>query len=167
MSAVPVDVAPKSRTILNEILAWRSLLEPRFRYLSPGRKGEKCQSLDHLWQIPFTHSVRFVITCNSCIYINESLPAISSIWYVKVCLRTVGIFWLRMCSLTNCQLKVENGIFKILQLSCKCWCILPKTTQKFYTRICWTKEIISSIPIKISSIPIKICRLVLYRKQRF
>ena len=35
------------RTMLPEISARRSLLEPRFRYLSPGREGEKCRSLDH------------------------------------------------------------------------------------------------------------------------
>ena len=35
------------QTMLPEISARRSLLEPRFRYLSPGREGEKCRPLDH------------------------------------------------------------------------------------------------------------------------
>ena len=35
------------RTMLPEISARRSLLEPNFRYLSPGREGEKCRPLDH------------------------------------------------------------------------------------------------------------------------
>ena len=35
------------RTMLPEISTGRSLLEPSFRYLSPGRKGEKCRPLDH------------------------------------------------------------------------------------------------------------------------
>ena len=35
------------RTMLPEISARRSLLEPSFRYLSPGREGEKCRPLDH------------------------------------------------------------------------------------------------------------------------
>ena len=35
------------QTMLPEISARRSLLEPSFRYLSPGREGEKCRPLDH------------------------------------------------------------------------------------------------------------------------
>ena len=46
------------RTMLPEISARRSLLEPSFRYLSPGKKGEKCRPLDHMWQNPFVHSAR-------------------------------------------------------------------------------------------------------------
>ena len=57
--------------MLPEISARRSLLEPRFRYLSPGREGEKCRPLDHMWQIPFIHSVQFVITSNFHIYISK------------------------------------------------------------------------------------------------
>ena len=49
------------RTMLPE----RSLLEPSFRYLSPGREGEKCRPLDHTWQIPFVHSARLIIGSNS------------------------------------------------------------------------------------------------------
>ena len=44
--------------MLSEISARRSLLEPSFRYLSPGREGEKCRPLDHLGHIPFVHSAR-------------------------------------------------------------------------------------------------------------
>ena len=46
------------RTMLPKISARRSLLEPSFRYLSPGIEGEKCRPLDHTWQIPFGHSAR-------------------------------------------------------------------------------------------------------------
>ena len=46
------------RTMLPEISARRSLLEPSFRYLSPGREGEKCRPLDHTWQNPFVQSAR-------------------------------------------------------------------------------------------------------------
>ena len=35
------------RTMLPEISARRSLLELSFRYLPPGREGEKCRPLDH------------------------------------------------------------------------------------------------------------------------
>ena len=46
--------------MLPEISARRSLLEPSFRYLSPGREGEKCRSLDHMGQIPFVNSARLL-----------------------------------------------------------------------------------------------------------
>ena len=45
---------------LPEILARRSLLEPSFRYLSPGMEGEKCRPLHHMGRIPFIHSNRFL-----------------------------------------------------------------------------------------------------------
>ena len=60
-------------TILPEISARRSLLEPSFRYLSPGSEGEKFRPLDHLRQIPFVHLDRFVtiLPCGThkCVYI--------------------------------------------------------------------------------------------------
>ena len=55
-------------TMLPEISARRSLLEPSFRYLSPGREGEKCRPLDHVEHIPFIHSDRFLIWNNFFIY---------------------------------------------------------------------------------------------------
>ena len=70
------------RTMLPEISARRSLLEPSFRYLSPGREGEKCRPLDHTWQIPFVHSARLVVGSNS--YICNSILFISCMWYVQV-----------------------------------------------------------------------------------
>ena len=79
-----------------EISARWSLLEASFRYLSPGIEGEKCRSLDHTWQIPFIHSVQFLITCHFYIYM-KVLPVISSMWYVKVRLCTTGVWQLRMC----------------------------------------------------------------------
>ena len=54
--------------MLPEISARRSLLEPSFRYLSPGREGEKCRPLDHMGQIPFIHSDRFLTCSNFYIY---------------------------------------------------------------------------------------------------
>ena len=42
LSAVPLDVAPALyQTMLPEISARRSLLEPSLRYLSPGSEGDK------------------------------------------------------------------------------------------------------------------------------
>ena len=70
------------RTMLPEISARRSLLEPSFRYLSPGREGEKCRPLDHTWQIPFVHSAGLIVGSNSYIY--NSILVISCMWYVQV-----------------------------------------------------------------------------------
>ena len=75
------------RTMLPEISARRSLLEPSFRYLSPGREGEKCRPLDHACQNPFVHSAPYIISSNSYIY--NSIIVISSIWYVQECLAVV------------------------------------------------------------------------------
>ena len=71
---VPLDAVPERRT---------KRCSPRFRpgdrfceliisfrYLSPGSEGEKCQPLENLWQIPFTHSTRH-LTCSNCIYIKQ------------------------------------------------------------------------------------------------
>ena len=52
------------QTMLPEISARRSLLEPSFRYLSPGREGEKCRPLDHLGHIPFVNSARQLMGSN-------------------------------------------------------------------------------------------------------
>ena len=76
--------------MLPEISARRSLLEPSFRYLSPGCEVEKCQPLGHSIQIPFIHSDRFV-TCSNFyiyiyIYIYNNLPVISSTWDAQVCI---------------------------------------------------------------------------------
>ena len=75
MRTVPLDVAPERRTKRCSPRfrpGGRFWGEPRFRYLSPGREGEKCRPLDHTWQIPFIHSVQFVITSNFHIYIKMS-----------------------------------------------------------------------------------------------
>ena len=84
------------QTMFPEISARWSLLEPSFRYLSPGIGGEKCRPLDHMWQIPFIHSVQFLVTSHFCIHM-KVLPVISSMWYLKVRLCTTGIWQLRMC----------------------------------------------------------------------
>ena len=85
--------------MLPEISARRSLLELSFRYLSPGREGEKCRLLDHTWQNPFVHSARSLQGSNSNIY--NSILIISSMWYVQVCHAVVHIQRMRMRSCTN------------------------------------------------------------------
>ena len=77
------------QTMLPEISARRSLLEPSFGYLSPGREGEKCRPLDHMWQIPFVDSARLIMGSNSYLY--NSILVFSSMWYVQVCLAVFTI----------------------------------------------------------------------------
>ena len=111
------------RTMLPEISARRSLLEPSFRYLSPGREGEKCRPLDHTWQIPFVHSARLMIGSNSDIY--QSIPVFSSMWYVQV---------LRWCIFIDCTRALAETFFFMIQSryrSCVIpygagWCILAR-----------------------------------------
>ena len=41
----------------------------KFQIPVASSEGEKCRPLDHMWQIPFIHSVQFVIASNFQIYI--------------------------------------------------------------------------------------------------
>ena len=38
--------------------------ELSLRYVWPGSEGEKCQPLDHSWQIRFIHSAQFIFSSN-------------------------------------------------------------------------------------------------------
>ena len=70
-TTVPLDVVPERRTGRCSPRfrpGGRFWGEPSFRYLSPGREGEKCRPLDHRWQIPFIHSARFISSSNFYIY---------------------------------------------------------------------------------------------------
>mgnify|MGYP006896130148 CR=1 FL=1 len=57
------------RTMFPEISTRSSLLEPSFRYLSPGSEEEKCRALDHMRQTPFIHSARFLTSSYFYIYV--------------------------------------------------------------------------------------------------
>ena len=84
-ATVPLDGVPERRTERCSPRfrpGGRFLGEPRFRYLSPGREGEKCRPLDHSRQIPFIHSARLIFGSNSYIY--KSILVIFSMWYVQV-----------------------------------------------------------------------------------
>ena len=68
--AVPLDAVPERRTerCSPRFRPGDRFGEPSFRYLSPGIEGEKCRPLDHMWQIPFIHSVRFRVSSSFYIY---------------------------------------------------------------------------------------------------
>ena len=82
-ATVPLDVVPERRTERCSPRfrpGGRFWGEPRFRYLSPGREGEKCRPLDHRRQIPFIHSAQTISGSNS--YICNNILVISSMWYI-------------------------------------------------------------------------------------
>ena len=122
------------RTMFPEILARWSLLEPRFRPLSLGSDKEKCRPLDHTWQIRFIHSVQILTTDHFYIYIYQSTSVISSKWYVKVYLGTVGIWQLRMYFAKT----LSSWLITIIQV------ILSSMLQVLMSSYCalfWTNEI--------------------------
>ena len=117
------------QTMLPEISARRSLLEPSFRYLSPGREGEKCRPLDHMWQNPFVHSARLIIGRNYYIY--NSILVISSVWYVQVFNNCV-------CALAETLLFIVQNHYKPCAFpygSRWCWYILAQNT--WHPRMCF------------------------------
>ena len=71
-TTVPLDVVPERRT-KRFPPRFRPFSELRFRYLSSptGREGEISRPLDHMRQIPFIHSARFIPIPIS-IYIEQS-----------------------------------------------------------------------------------------------
>ena len=103
-----------------EISARWSLLEPSFRYLSPGREGEKCRALDHLRQIPFIHSDRFWVVIVS-VYIQNCTS-----YFFHV----VGTSGHNACALAETLTSVFRSIIKLL--SCffygTCGCVLIQNT---------------------------------------
>ena len=62
--AVLLDAVPErcTRQCSPRFRPGNRFYELSFRFLFPGREGENCRLLDHAIQIPFIHSVRFMIT---------------------------------------------------------------------------------------------------------
>ena len=71
-TTVPLDVAPERRTerCSPRFRPGGRFCELRFRYQSSptGIEGEISRPLDHMWQIPFIHSTRFIVSTNFYIY---------------------------------------------------------------------------------------------------
>ena len=71
-TTVPLDVVPERRTkrFPPRFRPVGRFWELRFRYLSSptGREGEISRPLDHMRQIPFIHSARFINSTNFYIY---------------------------------------------------------------------------------------------------
>ena len=115
------------RTMLPEISARRSLLEPSFRYLSPGREGErerkKCRPLDHTRQIPFVHSARSLIGSNSYIY-----SSILVICGTFKCILRWCLFDDCPCALAEIVLFFRAIVSPVFFPYGKRWCILSQNT---------------------------------------
>ena len=71
-TTVPLDAVPERRTkrFPPRFRPVGRFCELRFRYLSSptGSEGEISRPLDHIRQIPFIHSVRFIVSTNLSIY---------------------------------------------------------------------------------------------------
>ena len=80
LSAVPLNVAPERRTTRCS-LAWRSLLEPNFRYLSPGSEGEKCRP-PKPFETPF-HPLGSICNIEQVLYISFTSQFL---WDAQVCI---------------------------------------------------------------------------------
>ena len=104
--AVPLDAVPERRTERCSPRfrpGDRFLGEPRFRYLSPGSEGEKCRPLDHMRQIPFIHSARFISSSTFYIYktVFQLFPPFGTLKCVLV-----------RCLFCNCACTFENHLFQ-------------------------------------------------------
>ena len=132
-----------------KISARWSLLEPSFRYLSPGSEGEKSRALDHMWQIPFIHSVQFVISSNY-IYMQES----SSYFFlvVRKSVLVLCVFEKWTCALSETLNPRFRTITQVVLSFILC-CIFTRSTWQFSCAFSeQTKSaIISSLPIKLLS----------------
>ena len=71
-TTVPLDAVPERRTkrFPPRFRPVGRFCELRFRYQSSptGSEGEISRPLDHIWQIPFIHSARFITCSNFYIY---------------------------------------------------------------------------------------------------
>ena len=123
-----------------EISARWSLLEPRFRYLSPGSEGEKCRPLDHMWQIPFIHSVQFTVRSHFYTYVKVCqlfLP--SGTWE---CVLVLYVFNHCACAFQKHWAQALKRLFKYFLLpNCTFRCVLTQNTWIFYRALSEKEEI--------------------------
>ena len=142
------------QTMLPEISARRSLVEPRITYPSPGREREKCRLLDLMWQIPFIHSVQFVITSNFHIYIEVCrffLPSGTDTY--------VLVWWVFnncACAFQKHWARVWERLFKVAKMA-----ILQRQNRQKWSILRLSIKIPTE---KIQKLPFKIIRVVLCRK---
>ena len=104
MTTVPIHVVPAMILIISAGRQSRILDICR---LWTTREGEKCRPLDHVWQTPFIQSTVFVLAINLK-YIHRTVPVISAMWYVQVCLGSVWIWPLCMCCWRNTHLMAQS-----------------------------------------------------------
>ena len=116
--AVPLDAVPERRTERCSPRfrsGDRFLGEPRFRYLSPGREGEKCRPLDHVRQIPFIHSARII--CSGNFYIYRTVFKIFPPFGTIKCVLIHCTFGNRACTLNESVISKFTAIIKVLLCS--------------------------------------------------
>ena len=109
--------------MLSEISARRSLLEPSFIYMLPGREGEKCRSLDHVWQIPFIHQLSsHPILRSTYIYIQNCSNYFFHVVFALY-LETLSTCHLRMHPSRTTYFEVQRHFGVILS---SMWCVLVR-----------------------------------------
>ena len=115
--AVPLDVVPERRTkrCSPRFRPGDRFCELSFRYLSPGSEGEKRRPLDHMRQIPFIHSTRFISTSNSYIYrtVFQLFPPCGAL----KCVLVRCIFDNCTCALGETIISILRGVSKVLLCS--------------------------------------------------
>ena len=112
--AVPLDAMPERRTKLfpPRFQPVGRFCELRFRYQpSPtGREGEISRPLDHMLQIPFIHSARFITRSNFHVYSTAfwSFPPYGAFYPVLV--RHTLQLRMRCCKNTSCKVQSHKVI---------------------------------------------------------
>ena len=118
--AVPLDAVPERRTerCSPRFRPGDRFCELSFRYLSPGIEGEKCRPLDHMRQIPFIHSTRFLTSGNFYIY-NSAFYLLSPCGTFK-CVLVRCIFDNCTCALARTLLSRFRAIIQAMLCSIRC-----------------------------------------------
>ena len=141
-TTVPLDAVPERRTERCSprfLPGDRFLSEPSFRYLSPGIEGEKCRPLDHLWQIPFIHSVQLIRASIFCInrLVFELFPLCGKFKeFAVLCILGNGA-----CTLANIPFERSESLFELccVPYGTRC-CVLAENRSHLRMRISWTNE---------------------------
>ena len=145
---VPLDAVPERRTkrCPPRYLPAKRFCELSFRYLtSPaGSEGEKCRPLDHMWQIPFIHSARFIYSINYCIYgtVFQIHPPCGT--FKRVLVSRISYKCARALRKHSFQGSIPISKFCCVPYG-TCRCILARGEWYVPMRICCTNEIVQDL----------------------
>ena len=118
-----------------EISAQWSLLEPSFRYLSPGNEGKICRPRPFVTD-PF-HPLGSLCNKRSFLHLYQGVSVISSMWYVKVRLVRYLFDTCACVPFRKTRLEVQNDKSSF---SPPIGNVFTQNTMHFCMCIFWTKE---------------------------